>query len=372
MSMKRVYLGLLLAVLASGPIGSAWAERQTATVRDAPDEVDALSPAQVFSTEQYGYSEISDSMCEPCNSGPCNGGPGLWFGGAEYRYIRPTFSEAVAFAVVTDSFVGGFQRQVVAEELSFDYDSSSRFYLGLHIGDFQDIRFSYWNLDMGVNVAGAAGAGQTLVDPFGNLGAAGSSINTNASINMNVFDLEYLQTMNFPCQQVDFVYSAGLRFANVKQDYDSTIRTAGNVLTSAGVFTADFDGVGPYFSLAGSTSHSRQFSLLAKGGAALLIGSYDVASGVTIPGVAVGGQSAERIRAVPILEGELGGVWRPSDQFTVSVGWLFQAWFNIGTSGGTFDGENLPLAPIDTVFGQTDDADIMSFDGLFVRAELWF
>jgi hypothetical protein len=30
------------------------------------------------------------------------------------------------------------------------------------------------------------------------------------------------------------------------------------------------------------------------------------------------------------------------------------------------------VAPIDTVFGQTDDADIMSFDGLFVRAELWF
>jgi hypothetical protein len=68
----------------------------------------------------------------------------------------------------------------------------------------------------------------------------------------------------------------------------------------------------------------------------------------------------------------LAAEWRPTNRFNVRAGWLFQAWFNIGTSGGGFDGENLPLAPVDTAFGQTDDADIMSFDGLFVRAEYSF
>ena len=44
----------------------------------------------------------------------------------------------------------------------------------------------------------------------------------------------------------------------------------------------------------------------------------------------------------------------------------------MGASGGTFDGENLPVAPIDTAFGGADDADIMSFDGLFLRAEIGY
>jgi hypothetical protein len=366
MSVTHIWLGLLLAFVVTSSVAPALAQPQTTNTTESP-EVDDGTKLEDFSASQSGYSEYSDPACVTCypHRNP-------WFGGAEYRYIRPSFSEAVGFALVTDSFAGGFQRQVVAEELRFDYDSSARFFLGLHVGDSQDIRFSYWNLDSDVNVSGIAGAGQTIVDPFGNLGVAGSSISTNAGVNLNVFDLEYVQTMNFPCQNADFLYSAGLRFANVEQNYDSTIRNAGNVATSVGVFAANYDGVGPYFSLTGSTSRKQQFSLLGKAGAALLIGSYDVTSGVTIPGVATGGQSADRIRAVPILEGELGGAWHPTDQFTLSVGWLFQAWFNIGTSGGTFDGEQLPLAPIDTVFGQTDDADIMSFDGLFVRAEFNF
>jgi hypothetical protein len=73
-----------------------------------------------------------------------------------------------------------------------------------------------------------------------------------------------------------------------------------------------------------------------------------------------------------VLETELGGAWRPNDRVTVTAGWLFSAWMNLGTSGGGFSGENLPVAPMTSVFGQTDDADIMSFDGLFVRTEVWF
>ena len=365
-SFKRFSLGLLLAALAAGP---AWAdERATSELEDA--EVEVLSSGPDLTAAESTYFE---SSLPPCGDQCCDGtGLGPWFGGIEYRYLRTSFSEAVAFVTVSDTLAVPFQREVEAEELRFDYDSSGRVYFGVGIGSCQDIRFSYWNLDADVSVGRSADVLQTIVDPFGNIGLTGSSIDTSASVQLNVFDLEYLQRLKFPCQDVEFVYSAGIRFANVDQGYTSTIRDAGDDVTSVGVFTADFDGVGPYFTLEGSTSRERCFSLLAKGGAAILIGSYNVESGVTIPGVAVGGQSAERIRAVPILEGELGGSWHPNDRFTVSAGYLVQAWFNIGTSGGTFDGETLPIAPIDTAFGQTDDADIMSFDGLFVRAELWF
>jgi hypothetical protein len=163
-----------------------------------------------------------------------------------------------------------------------------------------------------------------------------------------------------------------LRFADVEQFYDSTI-SAGGAVTSEGVFEVEYFGVGPYLSLTGETRHGacRQFSLFAKGAMALLVGQYDVSNDVTLPGVS-GGQSADRVRTTPVLESELGMAWLPNDRIRLTAGWLFQAWFNLGASGGTFDGEQLPVAPIDTAFGGADDSDIMSFDGLFLRAEIGY
>jgi hypothetical protein len=143
------------------------------------------------------------------------------------------------------------------------------------------------------------------------------------------------------------------------------------------VFGVDFSGVGPSLSLTGraAAGENGAWSMFAKGGAALLVGDYDLVTDVAIPGVFTGGQTAGGIRAVPILESELGVSWQPTDRFRLSAGWLVQAWFNIGVSGGTFDGEQLPAVgfpALDTVFGGADDADIMSFDGLFIRGEFDF
>ena len=303
----------------------------------------------------------------PC---PTDCRPAL-FGGGDYLFIRPHFSEAVAFATVTDSLgPAGFRRIVAANELDFDYDSSFRFFLGYHLAECADVRLTYWHLDADTGVTGTAGPGQTIVDPFGNLGLTGSTIDTSASVQMNVFDLEYLRRLEYNCAGVGFLYSAGLRFADVNQFYNSTI-SAGPVVTSDGRFDVDFTGVGPYLSLTGETGRGtrRPLSLFAKGAMSLLVGQYDLSTAVQLPGV-FGGQFADRIRTVPVLESELGMAWRPSDSIRLSAGWLFQAWFNLGTSGGTFDGERLPFAPVDTAFGGADDADIMSFDGLFVRAEI--
>jgi hypothetical protein len=296
--------------------------------------------------------------------------PGL-FGGADYLFIRPHFSEAVAFATVTDSLgPTGFRRVVAADELDFDYESSFRFFMGYHLNACADIRLTYWHLDADTVVTGTAGAGQTIVDPFGNLGLPGATIETSASVQMNVFDLECLRRLEYNFAGVGFLYSAGLRFADVSQFYNSTI-LAGPAVTSDSRFDVEFTGIGPYLSLTGETGRGspRPLSLFAKGAMALLVGQYDISTEVTLPGV-FGSQSADRVRTVPVLESELGMAWRPTDSIRLSAGWLFQAWFNLGASGGTFDGERLPFAPVDTAFGGADDADIMSFDGLFVRAEI--
>ena len=62
----------------------------------------------------------------------------------------------------------------------------------------------------------------------------------------------------------------------------------------------------------------------------MLVGQYDISTEVTLPGV-IGEQTADRVRTVPVLESELGMAWRPTDCFRVSAGWVFQAWFNLGT-----------------------------------------
>jgi hypothetical protein len=61
----------------------------------------------------------------------------------------------------------------------------------------------------------------------------------------------------------------------------------------------------------------------------------------------------------------VGRATHGSDRWSVAAGWMIQAWFDLGTSGGTFD----PLLGPVAVFNGADDGNLMSFDGFFVRAE---
>lgn len=315
-----------------------------------------------------------------CGACACSASASPWFAGQEYLLLRTHFSEGLAFARVSDSMVGGvFNRRVSAAELDFDYDSSFRSMLGYHWNECTDIRFTYWHLDVDTHVSGVAGPGEAIVDPFGGFAPTGAEIATMAAVKMNVYDLAVVRPLYFRGPNLGLEYSAGLRFADVEQFYDSTIRNGGQ-LTSNGIWSADFFGVGPYFAVTGNITPPRhdRLSLTAKwgssllaGGTALMVGGYDVSSQFTVPGAVVGGQSASRTRVVPVTEMELGGQWRATNRLSLSAGWLFQAWWNLGASGGTFDTENTPLGG-DAAFVGTDDADIMSFDGLYVRGELNF
>lgn len=321
-------------------------------------------------TNQYSLGDTSDCCCDPGRSG--------WFAGGDYRFIRTHFSEAVAFATLTaGAGPQGPDLRVAASELRFDYRSSFAIWAGYHINNYSDVRFTYWHLDTSTAVAGAAVSPfQVIVDPFGNIAPFGTTIDTTASVKLNVFDLEYLRRIEDPSWPASIMYSAGLRFANVNQSYDSTILAGGNV-ASDGLFRVNWFGVGPYASLTGRIypGQYRRASLFAKAGAALLVGKNDITTDVSVTGAFTGGQSASRILVVPVLDSEIGASWQPNDRWRFSAGWLVQAWFDLGVSGGTFSGANLPAAtggafpPIQNVFGGADDSNIMAFDGLFLRAE---
>jgi len=299
-----------------------------------------------------------------------------WFAGGDYRLVRTHFSEAVAFATLSaGAGPQGPALNVTGTDIRFNYQSAFAIWAGYHLSDYSDIRFTYYHLDSQASVGGAAAPGQVIVDPIGDLAPPGTAINTNASVKLNVYDLEYLRRIEDPSWPASVQYSAGLRFANINQFFEAAISAPGSQI-SDGVFRMNWFGVGPYTSITGRVyGPNRRTSLYAKGGAALLVGKNDIVQDVSITGVLTANQNAGRILVVPVLESELGASWQPNDRWRFSAGWFIQAWFDMGISGASFSGANLPAVgfpPLQNVFSEADDSSIMAFDGFFFRAEYYY
>ena len=62
---------------------------------------------------------------------------------------------------------------------------------------------------------------------------------------------------------------------------------------------------------------------------------------------------------------ELGTRWQPAQSLTLSVGWFFQAWWDLGqTAEASTNGANYSFV--------RDDSNIMAWDGFMARAEFAF
>ena len=108
-------------------------------------------------------------------------------------------------------------------------------------------------------------------------------------------------------------------------------------------------------------SSRKHFALYAKCDMAFLLGGLDTNTAVELPALVVQ-QTASRTRLIPVFETELGFAWRPLPALTISAGYLFHAWFDLAIPGQPFGGQ----------FTATHDSNILSFDGLTVRACLSF
>lgn len=369
--MKKNRGAALLAALLLSCFGSADSlraeDRLASAGLDVPQDSALAMPASQLAAAdgqvQWNYSPVRMRR---------------WFAGAEYLLIRTHFSEAIAYASVKDSAPGGvFHRDVSSRELKFDYRSSFRVFAGYNLNEWSKVRFTFWHLDTSTSPSATVGPGETIIDPYGGAAKPGMNIQTSASVRLNVYDIEYVRPMYFRGPNMSLSYSAGLRFADVDEASHSNIY-AGQTLASAGLWTASFTGVGPYLSLTGDISpwRNRRFSFFAKGGAAVLVGRYRVGSGLTAPGVFAGTQTSRRTLTVPMMQARIGARWRPTDQLTFSTGWLFQSWWDLGASGGTFDASSTAppklTPPMNHAFVGTDDSNILSFDGWFLRGQYTF
>ncbi len=356
----------------SGPPASA--------AQDAIVVANTTSSADV----QSAFDPVEDPHCNwvggaggNCAARGCSPG---FFAGADFLFVRPHFSEATAFA---QGSIGPTGLAITGQELNFNYEASFRVFAGYRFaGDDSELQFTYTRLPGQVDVdAGTPGPGHFLIDPFGNVvGTApvvnpnsalfgktivgGDSIQTQASVTVNAYDVELVKPIVLPWSQWVLRYSLGVRIADIDQSYQSVI-DSGGAFFSGGQYTVDYVGAGPRVGLQGERyfGHARSWSLFANAYASLLVGEYNenFSQTTTAPPFAAT-QSTKIIRTVPVAEIEAGGSWSPCSWFKFSAGWLFQAWFDMGTSGGTFGG----------YYVVTENANIMSFEGLFVRGEIAF
>jgi hypothetical protein len=286
------------------------------------------------------------------------------YGGAEYLLIRTHFSQAIGYVDASGAVVNGLPTQSVsAREINFPYASAFRTYVGYQFTPAAALQLTYFHLNNTATISGTPSApNHSFVDAYGDVAKFGQTMGGSSSVTLNVFDLDFVGRYAVG-RQLTLRPAAGMRWADVRQHNDSTVTDPLAGVVGTGTFNTHFTGFGPHGSLLGQMRirPNSPFSFIARGAGSLLIGGYSNTSGAIFTGAAAGDQTAHRTLTVPVIEAELGGAWQPTENLTFSAGWLWQAWFDLGVSGGTtYNGK----------FAETDSASIMSFDGLFLRG-LW-
>ena len=357
----------------------------------------------------------SDGSCytgTQCCETQCCGRRGQFFVGADYLHIRSTFSESTAYVTRTGGTPTGPDLLPpitnTFHELEYDYEPSYRVYGGYRFCDCGgEIRFAFTQF----NSSAAADSGPVPLPSGGQstqylygdeLPAfeAGDRIQTRSNVDAKIYDLGFAKTIPLGspaccggggccdtccddsccdssccdsccwCPAWDIKWSAGLRFADISWDRVANLQTPSNAQRAGETrsTTMDFEGGGARVGLEGTRYLGRRqrFALFAKSDISILLGDVNInyiKDNITING----DEEFTRYHStqlIPVLDIEAGGTVYVTDCLTISGGYLFSAWHDLGMRD-TFD-------ILDGNGPTFDDANILGFDGFFVRSELAF
>ena len=361
---------------------------QVAEYQSTDDDVDLASYQSVssvgFGSGGAGGAAIGSAM------GGIMDRPIQIVAGAEYIYARANFSEALAYV---DQEIGFGENFV---QYDFNYNSSYSFYGGVYLCDCGgSIIFDYTRL---TSDASFAATETPLVNNIYGPFEIDGNINGYANVELNSYDLSFSKTIPLGCPMTcgsccddtccgdtccedtccgdccgnssgccgcpawDITWTGGIRFADVSWGRGATETTS---TPSSYATNMDFNGFGGRVGLAGRRYFGKRglFSLYAKGDWSLLLGQIDIETLVTNPGgTAYARTSCDHI--VPVTEIELGGTVHIGCHASVSAGYFWSAWHDLGMR------EEYDFNQFQT--SHYDDANILGFDGLFVRGEVAF
>jgi hypothetical protein len=354
----------------------------------------ATSPMPQSMTEQSvgGGCGCGDSSCDECCDG--NGwfggrrrGAGRWIVGAEFLFARPHFSEPTAFVLHQNATLGPGNVLRASDTYvyhEFDYEASGRTYLAYRLDECcAELRATYTRLQSDSSKSATTNANASIVPTYFEVQPGpGNTLTSNLGVSGDVLDVDFSRCIRnggecIPCDcrtcpEWDLSWSAGVKLA--LWDFNDDVFT--NVATDGALdMDQEFVGAGPKIGLEGKRyfGQQQQFQVYSSLDVALLLGWYEYDMYRRIPSVGVNPATEESFhskvtRTVPMTEIELGMKWQPYDRLTLSAGWFFQAWWDLGIS--TQQTSNL-LGGLGPTF-LLDDSNIMSWDGLTLKAELTF
>ena len=354
----------------SAPFVEMAVDQQEVTVGDWETDEWETGEWEGAGWESSDCTECGGEGCATCGE-TAGGRRGAWVGGAEYLYVRPTFSEAIGY--VQSTFNGNDLSQT-RQPYDFGYKSSVRAFVGYRLCDSGgEILFTYTNLRGDAAAHSPTATGSTIYTGQLEINTGqGESLVSTANVDLNAYDIDFSKSIplgdwggcDTGCSvgpRWDVKWSAGVRIADVHTDYGTWI-TNGDSLTSSGSTNISLTGAGPRLGLLGRRTLGRGgwLSVFARGNISLLLSNYEVDSRRTTTGTSGSNQTetASLTRVIPVTEIEVGTTVRVAPRTTLVAGYLFQAWNDMGITQGI--GGNLP---------SYDTANIMSFDGLFLRGE---
>jgi hypothetical protein len=308
--------------------------------------------------------------------------------GAEYLYAKANFSDALAF--VEQDLVNGGETWRCYD---FDYSSSYSFYAGVYLPDCGgSLIFDYTRLTSDAEIAANSVVNQ--IDIFGPF-EADDNVRGEADVDLNSYDVSVGKTIPLGCalecggggcddaccEDVccdsgcggwcpawDITWTGGVRFADVEwaRSLDSFDPLNNNAFLDGYETRLDFQGFGGRVGLMGRRYIGRRglASLYAKGDMSILFGDVEIETLVTnAAGTAFHRKDCEQV--IPVTEIELGGSVHLGSHATLSAGYFWSAWHDLGM-GETYDFNGR------FQLGHYDDANILGFDGLFARVEAAF
>lgn len=369
-------------------LGGGAAAQQTSETTESLLEGTLISDSNV--------EPASCNSCDPCD--PCSGGGcelhslrshrGQVFVGAEYLSIRTEFSEATAY-VITDT--NAVPNTNTWEQFNMDYSDSYRFYAGYRLCECGgEIRFTYTDIDTGGGFDSGAfdSTSGTIITPPLELGAptTGERITGSASTNINNYDLGFTKTIPLgsplccdtgcgdccgdcgdccggccpQCPAWDIAWTGAIRFANV----DSTLGYTSTATGRTGQSVVNFDGVGMRAGVLGRRyiGKSGTASVYLKGDISLLLGDVEHYTVSTTTAT----HQITSTQVVPVTELEAGATVFVLPNISLTGGYLLAGWHDLGHRA-TYD-----FSSTGAVITNFDDANLMTLDGWFLRAEAAF
>ena len=377
-------LAACLAMCGAAPLRAAHSE-----------SIAASSMAAEMDDASYG----SYDSCNTCPTGGCSsdgliGGLGdrnmqLVFG-AEYIYAQATFSEALAY-VEQNAVEGG----ETWHQIDFDYNSSYSFYGGLYLCDCGgSVIFDYTRMTSDGDYAASESTGIDIFGPF----EIDGTIEGHADVDLKSYDLSFAKTIPLGCllggagcgdccddaccgdgscgngcgsgwcPAWDITWSGGIRYANVGWGNQITafdpFANVPTVIDSANT-TLDFDGFGGRVGLMGRRYIGKRglFSVYGRGDWSLLFGNVDIETIVTNQAGSAFLRTSNDI-TVPVTEIELGASAHLGQHATLSAGYFWSAWHDLGMSP-EYNYDQFQISHF-------DDANILGWNGLFGRVEVAF